>query len=151
MVIEKLTDKSSKHFQVICDWQRNWWGAEYKEGKVEEFMSRCLYENRIPQTYIALDSNEVVGMYQIDMYDGVDVRPDYYPWLVNVYVDDKKRGNGICANLMEHAKQSFISLGLKRVYLYTDHINLYEKYGWIYLEEVVTFEGKNRRIYYIDL
>lgn len=53
-------------------------------------------DNRLPQTFIALINDEPVGMYQISMSDDlVESRPDIYPWLVNVYVDEKRRGNGI--------------------------------------------------------
>lgn len=149
--IEQLIDENSKYFSTICKWQKDWWGIEHKEDRVIEFMKRCLNKDKIPMTYIAIKNDEVVGMYQIDMYDNIDVRPDYYPWLVNVYVDEKYRGQGICNKLMSHAEKTFKRLDLKRVYLHSKHINLYEKYGWVHMEDVEVFSGKIKRIYYIDV
>jgi N-acetylglutamate synthase-like GNAT family acetyltransferase len=90
-------------------------------------------------------------MYQIVMDDDIDIRPDYYPWLAAVYVGEEYRGNGICKVMMEDAVNKYKKLGIKRIYLHTRHENLYERYGWIFLEEVTTFEGKIKRIYYFDI
>jgi GNAT superfamily N-acetyltransferase len=151
MEMNKLTDKNSKYFNIICDWQASWWGEDYKKEKVIEFMEHSLNENEIPQTYIAILDNSVVGMYQITMDDKIDVRPDYYPWLINVYVDEKHRGKGICDIMMKDAVSKYKELGIKRIYLHSDHVGLYEKYGWRFLEEVETLKGKIKRIYYIDI
>ena len=111
-------------------------------------MEHMLCDDRIPQTYIAILDQEIVGMYQISMFD-LDVRPDLYPWLINVYVDEKQRGKGICAALMRNAIKSFERLGLDEVYLYTRHSGLYEKYGWVFMGEIRTFwkEQPIRRLY----
>lgn len=151
MEIVKLIDKNSKYFNTICDWQASWWGRGYKKEKVIEFMERCLNENQIPQTYIVIDNDVVIGMYQIVMYDNVDVRPNYYPWLVNVYVDEDHRGKGICSILMNDVIKKFKDLGFKRVYLHSRHEGLYEKYGWIFLEKVEVFNKEVKRIYYFDV
>lgn len=149
--IVKLTDKDSKYFKTICTWQASWWGKDYSQSKVLEFMEHCLNNDQLPQTYVALSNNEVVGMYQITMYDNIDVRPDYYPWLINVYVSEEYRGQGICDMMMKDAVNRFKDLGIKRIYLHTKHENLYEKYGWIFLENVEIFTGKIKRIYYLDI
>ena len=149
--IQQLIDKNNKYIKTICEWQENWWGVNYKKEKVYEWMTRCLNKNSLPQTYIAISNNQVVGMYQIAMDDDIDIRPDYYPWLVNVYVDEKNRGQGICTILLDHAKNKFKELNIKRVYLNTDHVNLYEKYGFKYLETIETFKGQRTKIYYLDI
>ena len=149
--IEKLTNKDSIYFNTICDWNYNWWGLDYKKEYVVDFMSRCLNEDKIPKTYIALYDDKVVGMYQIAMEDDLNTRPDYYPWLINVYVDEQHRGKGICKLLVEHSKETFKQLGFGKVYLHSKHINLYEKYGWKYLEEATTLNGEIKRIYYLDI
>lgn len=149
--IKQLTDEKSIYFPIICKWQKDWWGKEHKEDRVIEFMKRCLNKDKLPVTYIALVDDEVAGMYQIDMYDNIDVRPDYYPWLLNVYVDERYRGQGICTLLMNHAKETFKKFNFRRVYLHSKHINLYEKYGWKHMEDVEVFSGKIKRIYYIDV
>lgn len=149
--IEKLIDKNSKYFPEICEWQINWWGEDHKREKVIEWMECTLNKDSLPATYIAIIDDKVVGMYQIAMDDRIDIRPNYYPWILNVYVDENNRGKGICAALMERANKELKELGFKRAYLHSKHINLYEKFGWKYLEEVETLKGKIKRIFYLDL
>jgi len=151
ITIEKLTNKNSPYFETVCEWQCGWWGFEYERKQVFDFMERCLNEDKVPQTYIAIKDDVVVGNYCILMGDDISVRPNYYPWLANVYVDPDFRGQGICNVLMEDAVKRFKELGVKRAYLHTRHHDLYEKYGWTLLEEVETFAKKIKRIYYIDI
>ena len=63
----------------------------YSYEEVKCYFEHSLYiKNRLLQTFIALINNEPVGMYQISMCDDLYSRPDIYPWLANVYVDEKK-------------------------------------------------------------
>ena len=36
---------------------------------------------------------EIIGMYQFT-YRDLFMRPDIYPWVANVYIDEKYRNNG---------------------------------------------------------
>lgn len=139
--IKRAEGKEHNYFPIICDWQYNWWGKTNRNSfqQVERYMENSMCFDKIPQTYIAFLDDIPVGMYQIQMYD-LDTRPDLYPWLVNVYVDEQYRGQGICSKLMNHAIETFRNLKIEEVFLYTKHINLYEKYGWEFIGEVETFK-----------
>ena len=123
----------------------NWWGQrdEYSKDAVKCFM----------QPYGVFLDNEIIGTYQF-AYDDLSVRPDIYPWLANVYIDEKYRGKGYGRELLEsvfdNAKEN-INFG--EIFLYTKHIGLYEKFGWAFLEEVDTFKKEQRieRLYKLDL
>ena len=110
-------------------------------------------DNRLPQTFIALIKDEPVGMYQISMSDDLVSRPDIYQWLVNVYVDEKRRGNGICRKLMNTVKENAKSISLNELYLYTKHVGLYEKFRWNFIEKVNTFKDDSsmERLYKLDI
>jgi GNAT superfamily N-acetyltransferase len=151
--IEKIIDDNNVNFQKICEWQYNWWGKEndYDKKKVLEWMGRCLNNHYLPQTYTVLNDGIAIGMFQLVMDDDIDIRPDYYPWLANVYIDEKYRGQGLLTNLINHMKYVCNEMGIKKIYLHTKHKNLYEKYGWKYLEEVTNFDGLKKSIYYLDL
>lgn len=117
-------------------------------------MRHCLCtDDRMPQTFVALDNGIPLGMYQISVCDDLEVRPDIYPWLINVYVDDAHRGRGVCRFLMESVPEKAREIGLKELYLYTKHIGLYEKFGWTCIEEVDTFQNTPRiqRLYRLDV
>ena len=94
MKIIRLEDNNNNIFNKICEWNYNWWGVR-NNNSIEEvkcYLKHSLCkDNRLPQTFIALINDEPVGMYQISMSDDlVESRPDIYPWIVNVYVDEKK-------------------------------------------------------------
>lgn len=157
MKIIRLEDNNNDIFNKICEWNYNWWGVR-NNNSIEEvkcYLKHSLCkDNRLPQTFIALINDEPVGMYQISMSDDlVESRPDIYPWLVNVYVDEKRRGNGICRQLMNTVKENAKNTGLNELYLYTKHVGLYEKFGWKFVEEVNTFKADSpiERLYKLDI
>ena len=48
-------------------------------------------------------------------------------------------------------KEMAVKAGLKELYLFTIHDNLYEKFGWTFVQEIDTFlEPRIRRLYHLD-
>jgi GNAT superfamily N-acetyltransferase len=68
-------------------------------------MKHSLQENRLPQTYGIFVDNKIVGMYQF-AYEDLSIRPDIYPWLANVYIDEAYRNKGLCRKMMETVKEN---------------------------------------------
>lgn len=97
--VRKIIQINEKNLNKITEWMYEWWGKDemHTFEQVKEFIKYSLQESRLPQTYGAFINNEIVGMYQFS-YEDLFVRPDIYPWLANVYVDEKYRNNGICRN-----------------------------------------------------
>ena len=141
MKIIRLENSNNKIFDKICEWNYNWWGIRNQESfeEVKCGLEHSLNTDRLPQTFVALLDNEPVGMYQLSMCEDLNSRPDIYPWLINVYVDEFYRGNHVCRELMKTVEENAKKAGLKELYLYTKHIGLYEKFGWEFVEEVRTF------------
>ena len=87
-------------------------------------------------------------------YEDLNVRPDIYPWLANVYIDERYRAKGYGRKLLESVKEiAKNNLSFKEIYLYTKHKNLYEKFGWKYVSEIETFNEESRieSLYKLDL
>ena len=155
MEIIKLEESNNLFFDKICDWYYNWLGIKNNES-LEEI--KCTFEhslckNKLPQTFVALIDGEPAGMYQLSMSDDLNSRPDLYPWLINVYVDEKFRGRNVARELMNTVKENAKELGLTELYLYTKHIGLYEKFGWKFIEEVKTFKDDSpvERLYKLEI
>lgn len=155
MEIIKLEESNNLFFDKICDWYYNWLGIKNNES-IEEI--KCTFEhslckNKLPQTFVALIDGEPAGMYQLSMSDDLNSRPDLYPWLINVYVDEKFRGRNVARELMNTVKENAKELGLTELYLYTKHIGLYEKFGWKFIEEVKTFKYDSpvERLYKLEI
>ncbi|MBE6688886.1 MAG: GNAT family N-acetyltransferase [Ruminococcaceae bacterium] len=155
MEIIRLENKDNEIFDKVVEWNYNWWGQ--KTGKTMEQV-RYLFEHsickdRLPQTFVALVDGKAAGMYQLSMTDDLFGRPDIYPWLLNVYVDESFRGQNICRELMLTVAQNAKNAGIKELFLYTSHVGLYEKFGWEFVEEVRTFDEKSPfdRLYKLEI
>lgn len=145
MEIIKLTEAKGPVFEKVVEWNYNWWGE--KNGKsmeaVRYLFEHSVCEEKLPQTFVSLLDGVPVGMYQLSMSDDLFGRPDIYPWLINVYVDEACRGRQICRALMETVSENAKKIGISELYLYTSHVGLYEKFGWEFVEEVKTFNEKS--------
>ena len=152
----RLENSDNDIFITICEWNYNWWGAVngkcYEEVEYSLKHSLCS-GSRLPQTFVAMADGVPAGMYQLSMRDDLDTRPDIYPWLINVYVDEKFRGHSICRDMMNTVPEKAGEAGLTELYLYTNHIGLYEKFGWQLVEEIPTFKKDTsaQRLYKIEL
>lgn len=155
MEIIKLENSNNDIFDKICEWNYNWWGIRNNDSfeAVKCYLEHSLCKDRLPQTYVELIDNQPVGMYQISMSDDLETRPDIYPWLVNVYVDENFRGKGICKEMMNTVSENAKKMNLTELFLYTKHIGLYEKFGWKFIEEVKTFRNDSpiERLYKLKI
>lgn len=156
IIIERLEKAEGEAFEKICLWCHGWWGV--RDGltleQVKYNMSHSLGTgNQLPQTFIARIRGKAVGMYQLSMSDDLQSRPDLYPWLINVYVNEKARGKGVCKAMMESVAENAKSAELEHLYLYTKHIGLYEKFGWQFVETAPTFRADSpvERVYVLKI
>lgn len=152
--IRKLESKDKNYIEKITIWLYDWWAKEEGNSidKVRYFVEHSICNDRIPQTYIALMDDKLVGMYQLSYVD-LECRPDIYPWLCNVYVDKNYRNNGICDRMLKTVKENAKMMGINNLFLFTKHIGLYEKYGWRFIEEIETYceEQHIQRLYKLEI
>lgn len=66
-------------------------------------------------------------------------RPALKPWIALVYVDPKARGQRLSEKIVRYLEMQTSQRGFKQVYLVSQHLGLYEKYGYTLLEK--TDEG----------
>lgn len=156
ITIERLEKAEGEAFENICLWCHRWWGV--RDGltldQIRYNMKHSLGTGKqLPQTFIARINGKTAGMYQLSMSDDLQSRPDLYPWLINVYVDEEVRGKGVCRALMESVAGNAKSAGLEHLYLYTKHIGLYEKFGWQFVETAPTFRADSpvERVYMLKV
>ena len=153
--VTRLEDSNNEIFDKICEWNYNWWGIRNNKSyeEVRCNLEHSLCKNRLPQTFVVLIDNEPVGMYQFSMSEDLESRPDIYPWLINVYVDEKFRGKNLCRVLMNTVVRNAKKINLTELYLYTKHVGLYEKFGWEFVEEVKTFKDDSpiERLYRLEI
>jgi predicted N-acetyltransferase YhbS len=83
----------------------------------------------LPLTFLMVKHDRIIGFYQLVEQEQL-VRKDLSPWIAPLFVDERERGQSLGAELLRHARKTAGRLGYGKVYLTTDHIGYYEKYGF---------------------
>ncbi len=102
--------------------------------------------DRLPEWYALLDGERIVGCAGLIANDFIS-RQDLWPWLCALYVEPDMRGRALGSLLIERAKSDARRAGFARVYLCTDHVGYYEKYGFTYVGQGYHPWGEESRIY----
>lgn len=128
--IVRLIDKPEIKTQA-AQWFHAKWGIPLKEYR--ESMDACLKkQTAVPQWYVAMENNMIIGglgVIENDFHDRKDLTPN----VCAVFVEKNKRKNGIAGALLNYVCADMKKMGIDTLYLITDHISFYERYGWRFL------------------
>lgn len=121
------------------------WGAA-------KFLADLLEQNRFHTVlgkgslFIMADGDELVSFCTLTEKDCVD-DITLFPWIGFVFTAPEYRGKRYSGKIIEHTCAQAEKQGYDKVYLATDHIGLYEKYGFAYLESRIDIYNEESRIY----
>lgn len=71
----------------------------------------------------------------------------YTPYIGYVFVDEAYRGNRLSERLIQFAADYLKSVGFQEMYLISDHVGLYEKYGFSVIDRQMAPWGTEEKIY----
>ena len=71
----------------------------------------------------------------------------YTPYIGFIFVGEQYRGNRISQKMIEFAMEYLKSIAFDKVYLVSDHENLYEKYGFTVIDRKIASWGEEEKIY----
>ena len=111
-------------------WFHSKWGVPQED--YLECMEAYLDEKTEYGWYLCLDDDQIVGglgVIENDFHDRKDLSPN----ACAVFTDESYRKQGIAGNLLNMVVDDLRSKGITPVYLVTDHIGFYERYGWEFL------------------
>jgi predicted acetyltransferase len=92
------------------------------------------------------DGDELISHCTYSIYD--DIQPtDLTPWVGFVYTFPKHRGHRYAGLLFDEAARLSREKNVHEFYLSTNHIGLYEKYGFEYKTQMTDIDGEPSRIY----
>lgn len=121
------------------------WGAA-------KFLVSLLKEDRFfemlggeGELFFMLDGNKLVSFLTLTKQDVVRDE-SMYPWIGFVYTMPEYRGNRYSEKLINYAEDIAKEKGFDIVFIATDHIGLYEKYGYDYLENRIGYWGDDNRV-----
>lgn len=116
--------------EYAAEWFHQKWGVpkeaylecmdDYLSGKIEYGWYLCMNEGKIVGG---------LGVIENDFHNRKDLTPN----ICAVYMEAEYRCKGIAGRLLNMAVEDLHSKGISPVYLLTDHIGFYERYGWEFL------------------
>ncbi|MBE6902836.1 MAG: GNAT family N-acetyltransferase, partial [Ruminococcaceae bacterium] len=113
--------------------------------------SASISAQSLPQTWLILGEDERIrGFYQLAEHDGLAHRTELSPFLCTLFIDPRLRGGGFSEMLLTHAKYEAARLGYERLYIATDHIGYYERFGFTEIGSDITEWGSAAKIYSCD-
>ncbi len=116
--------------EAAAEWFHGKWGVP-----AEAYLA-CMNDYLDKKTeygwYLCMDGDQIaagMGVIENDFHDRKDLKPN----VCAVYTEEEYRGKGIAGKLLNMTVEELRSKGISPVYLVSDHIGFYEKYGWEFL------------------
>ena len=112
---------------AAAEWFHSKWGIP------EEAYLTCMEDYLSHRTeygwYLCLSGDRIVGGLGVIGNDFHE-RKDLTPNVCALYTEEAYRGRGIAGKLLDAAVGDMRSKGIAPLYLLTDHVGFYERYGW---------------------
>ena len=95
---------------------------------------------------IAVENEKICGYCTVAKTDCI---PDVYytPYIGYMFVGEEYRGNRLSQKLIQYSMDYLKSIGFDKVYIVSDHENLYEKYGFEIIDCKTAPWGSVEKIY----
>ena len=151
MKIYNIKDKMEYLEEIALLTQKEWG----KYSNEEEFKNKVnikinKIKNNLDNPYycklILLDDDKLVGFISIFETDGEE-RQDLKPWYATMYIKKEYRSKGYSKILNDALLKEAKNRGFNKLYLKSDLVNYYEKFGANYMEDL----SNGEKLYYIDI
>jgi len=106
------------------------WGA----GKNLAEQMRKKGFNSWERVFVAIEDSNIAGYCTFSEADCIP-NVSYTPYISFMFVGEQYRGNRLSEKLIHFALEYAKELNFDKVYLVSDHVNLYEKYGFVKVDE----------------
>ena len=143
-ILEYFTCENKEHW--LREIQKSDWGAG-------QYLYSLLKENKLKAlvgaTTLVLmltDGDKLVSFCTLAPLD--DVQPtSYMPWVGFVYIHSRSTAAALCRSAFDRCRKHRGCHGTEVHHISTNHIGLYEKYGYTFLETAQDISGGETRIY----
>ena len=130
------------------------WQIEIAQGdwRAAKFLADMLREDRFHTVmgegtlYLLTEGDELISFVTLTHRDCIDDEK-LYPWLGFFYTFPPHRGHRYGGQLLDFATDEAGKQGYHQVYIATDHLDLYEKHGFTYIENRMDVYGVDSRVY----
>lgn len=123
---------------TLAQWHHDEWGhlrpGDTVEKRAERIHNNALGRAGIPTAVIAFEGDKLLGSAMLIASD-MTTHPHLTPWLAGVFVAPEGRKHGVGGALVRRIMADAKSIGVKRLYLYTEHAeHFYSHLGWSTIE-----------------
>ena len=147
ITIEKV-DRGTETAAALLEFVKGFSWEEVKEHTVRVIANWEFEEWESP--FVALTDGGIVGMATVMKTDYYPL-PEVFPWISTLFVSEEYRGRRISEKLIGFANSYAESLGFDKTYIPSEHVGLYEKYGYSYIKDIVNYGGGTDRLYAKEL
>ena len=136
-----------KEYFKLCSIE---WGESYKKDNFEDIVDKkveCVLDGSNDNIILVLglfDDDNFIGFISLFKYDG---NYDYTPWYATMYVKSIYRGMHYSKALNDALIEKCKNLGYDKIYLKSELVNYYEKFGAVYIKNL----SDKEKLYYMDL
>ena len=143
-IIEYFCSNDKEHW--LSKIQESDWGAG-------RYLYELLKNHKLKQlvgentkVLLLVDGNNLISFCTFAEKD--DIQPtDLTPWIGWVYTFPGYRGNYYSGKLLSYAENLAKEAGMKNIYISTNHIGLYEKFGYEFFKTMKDINGEDSRVY----
>lgn len=147
LIIQKV-DKNTEMMDKLLDFVEHFSWIEVKEHTLWAIKNWVFQEWETP--FAATIGGRIVAMATIMKSDYYPL-PEIYPWISTIFVTEEYRGCRISEKLIDFANAYAKNIGFDRTYIPSEHNGLYEKYGYIYIQDIVNYGNGVDRLYAKEL
>ena len=146
-------------FDLFASADREHWMSQLRkcDWGAGRFLCQLIDEDRFraltgewSELLLLTDGDRLVSFCTFCGMDEID-NTELSPWVGFVYTFPEYRGRRCFGRLLEKAKSLAAEAGFDAIYISTDHIGLYEKYGFEYIGDLKNRWGDDCRVYRSDV
>jgi len=141
-------DKGTPMANDLLNFVKNFSWLDVKEHTVRVLENWEFEEWETP--FVAMVNGQIVGMITIMKSDYYPL-PEIFPWISTLFVSEEYRGNRISGKLIDFANHYAKEIGFDKTYIPTEHIGLYETFGYRYVKDIVNYGNGIDRLYVKEL
>ena len=138
--------------------RQEYWQEEIAKGdwRAAEFLHEQLQNNNVKPRYgettrllLLTEGEELLAF--CDLAEKDEIETDLTPWIGFVYTFPDHRGHRCSQKLINHALSLAASDGYKRVYISSNEVGLYEKYGFKPLQKMTDVWGGETQVFVFEV
>ncbi|MDE5775393.1 MAG: GNAT family N-acetyltransferase [Treponemataceae bacterium] len=143
-VIEYFDSRDSSHWlnqMQKCDWR----AGQYLCELLRESTFKNIFGEK-SKVLLLVDGRELVSFCTYSEID--DIQPtDLTPWIGFVYTFPAYRNRGCAGKMLKHCERLAKNDKVEAVYISTNHVDFYEKYGYEFYKTMEDIAGECSRVY----